>query len=377
MQLTNTAEGGTSGITVTTANSGGDSGDAWDIAAIDGTSTLTFSSAQMAHGDLGYEFVPAGAAGNGVTLGWSTSLGASTSEHYARLYLRLSANPSSNLVLVHTRGDAGQAYRIVVTTAGVLSLRNASNVEVAASTTAVTTGAWIRIEWHAVITSGTTGDLTVRLFNTTESLLSTETVEATGLTMQTELNNIRVGDFVGWSFSATAFYLDSIEVNDIAFPGPVEPDGDVVYGIDSPIAIYPNDDTQQLNLTNDSYAAGTPELSGTFIAPTSGRVTLTVGGGLRDNGGASDDRVFLSPQVYSGVDTSGTEQLAPSVTFRGFGSVDTTSEFMYASRSSLLTGLVPGAVYFVRLMHVVSPSGASPAGTADINVREIIIEGMP
>lgn len=370
MELTNTAEGGTSGITVTTANSGGASGDAWDAVVIAGASTLTYSDVQSVHGDLAYA-VNGGGSG-GATIQWTTSLGASPTELYGRLYLYLPGNPASNLILIQCSGNAGNAWRIVVTTAGLVSLRNASNAEVAASTTAVSTGQWVRLEWHVVITSGTTGDLTARLFNSTEALISTETVTASGITMQSEFTTLRHGDFGG--ATTAAFYLDSITVNDVAFAGPVAPTGDVIHGLDAPVTVSADDDTQQLNLTDESYVAGTPEVGTRFIAPPSGEVVISIGGGLRDNGGSSDDRVFLSPQVRDHRDD---EQLAPSVTFRGRGSIDVSTEFMYGSRSSLVTGLNAGSLYFARVMHVVEPSGASAAGTADINSREVVVEAMP
>lgn len=119
--------------------------------------------------------------------------------------------------------------------------------------------------------------------------------------------------------------------------------GDIVKAVDFPPTVTTIDDTQVLNLTNTSYSPGNPEVGVYFTAPTSGRVVITVGGGLRDNSG--DNRVFMSPQVFE-KNSSGSEILAPSVTNRGFGSIGESSEFMYASRSSLLEGLTPGQTYY-------------------------------
>lgn len=149
-------------------------------------------------------------------------------------------------------------------------------------------------------------------------------------------------------------------------------DGEIVLARDIPPAVMAQDNTILLQLTNTTYATGTPEVGTTFVAPTSGRVVIVVGGGARDNG--TGDRVFLSPQVFIGTDASLDEVLAPTV-FRGFGSDDGTTEFMYASRSSLLTGLTPGQVYYARAVHLTTP-GTDP-DTADINSREIIVSPVP
>jgi hypothetical protein len=86
--LRNTFEGGTDGTTITQANSGGASGDAWSTAPIIGTGvTLTYSSLQAAHGALSMRIVqPATPASTRVE--WD-ALGALTGNVYFREYLFL------------------------------------------------------------------------------------------------------------------------------------------------------------------------------------------------------------------------------------------------------------------------------------------------
>lgn len=133
------------------------------------------------------------------------------------------------------------------------------------------------------------------------------------------------------------------------------------------------DDTTLANLTNTSYASGTPELGVFFVAPPSGRVRLTLGGGFRDNG-ALPDRIFLAPQLFR-ESSSGTEILAPSVTFRGYLSVAADTEFQYGSRVSMIESLIPGQLYYVRAMFLTNP-GTDP-DTADIAGRDIIVIPVP
>ncbi|MBA9002004.1 hypothetical protein [Thermomonospora cellulosilytica] len=148
---------------------------------------------------------------------------------------------------------------------------------------------------------------------------------------------------------------------------------------DWPPTVQAADYTDQLNLTSSSYVPGSPEVGVQFVAPTSGRIIITIGGGARDN--TNDNRVFLSPQIFEGPDVSGTEILAPSVTIHGWGQTSTAATAGYGSRESLYpfpgageTELVPGQVYYARVMMAAEQGvGAS----ADVFSRFIIVEPAP
>lgn len=148
-------------------------------------------------------------------------------------------------------------------------------------------------------------------------------------------------------------------------------DGTIVRGADFPPTVADSDETAIVQISATTYTVGAPEVGVVFVAPASGRVRLTVGGGERDS--SAVDRVFISPQVFQGTDATGTEVLAPSVTNRGLGSSPTTKEFQYGSRTSLLDGLTPGATYYARAMYSISPGGVNPAGQADVGARDIIV----
>jgi hypothetical protein len=140
-----------------------------------------------------------------------------------------------------------------------------------------------------------------------------------------------------------------------------------------PTAFF-HDDTVLANLTNTSYEAGSPEVGVYFVAPPSGMVRLTIGGGGRDNGASALDRVFLAPQVWVR-SSAGTQFLTPSVTTRGYLFTHLDNEFQYGSQASLITGLTPGELYYVRVMHLTS-SGSDP-DTADIAARDVIVIPLP
>lgn len=149
--------------------------------------------------------------------------------------------------------------------------------------------------------------------------------------------------------------------------------GREVLALDYPPAVWAQSTTRIEAPSNSSYATGSPEVSVTFTAPTSGRVLLIVGGGLGEAAGA--DRIFLSPIVRVG-SSSGPVVLPPSVTSRGFGSDNCSVGPHFGSRESVLDGLTPGQTYYAAVQHVVATTDAGPS-TADISCREIIVVALP
>ncbi len=137
---------------------------------------------------------------------------------------------------------------------------------------------------------------------------------------------------------------------------------------------FVHDDTVITEIANTSYAAGTPEVGVYFVAPPSGRIRLTIGGGFRDNGVDADDRIFLAPQLFQD-SSAGTEVLAPSVTLRGYLALANNTEFQYGCRVSLITDLTPGQLYYIRTMHLATPGTGSD--NADIAARDLIVIPLP
>lgn len=145
--------------------------------------------------------------------------------------------------------------------------------------------------------------------------------------------------------------------------------GSRIMAVDTPPAVYTMDTTVLANLSDTSYTPGSPEVGVTFTAPTTGRVLLTIGGGLRNNG-SNSDRVALAPQVFEGADATGTEVLAPTA-YRGISSegITTAGDFAYRGRTTLLDGLTAGQQYYARVMYIIFGSNA----TCDISARDILV----
>lgn len=141
--------------------------------------------------------------------------------------------------------------------------------------------------------------------------------------------------------------------------------GTVVNALDFPPTVQANDATSNNNISSTSYVTGSPVVSTTFTAPTSGRVRLIVS--MVGGADATGNRVFVSPQVFEGTDATGTEVLSPSVA-TAVGTISEQTSSSSYERCSFLDGLTPGGTYFVRTMHRVT--GGS---TIDLLYRGVIV----
>lgn len=150
----NTAEGGTDGVTVTTANSGGGSGDAWDTVAISTGGALTFSNFAPAHGSRGYAFgLPAdGTSGAHRLLKNAVEAGRFVVSVYFQYDLAITATED----VCGVRHSAGNMAILVVGSDGKLIVQNAAGSGISASrmTTALAADKRYRVDF--AVTKGTT-----------------------------------------------------------------------------------------------------------------------------------------------------------------------------------------------------------------------------
>ena len=138
--------------------------------------------------------------------------------------------------------------------------------------------------------------------------------------------------------------------------------------VDFPPAEGDQDDENGLNLTSTSYVSPQPRCETRFRAPSSGKVLVTVGGGVRDNSNAN--RVYLAAEVIESFGDGDTVFSAGDLE-SAFSGTPEGSNYMYGSRTLLVSGLDPGWTYIARVLHRVD--GGS---TADYQVREIIVEAV-
>lgn len=136
--------------------------------------------------------------------------------------------------------------------------------------------------------------------------------------------------------------------------------GRTVRALDAPPVAGNADDTSVLNVSNTDYEAPDPEVSVTFVAPTSGAVLIVIGGGLRDSGGTN--RIMIAPEVRQSPDAAGTVVMRPVTSRNAWTNASVnTSSYQYGSRVKPITGLTPGETYFVRLMIAVNGGSTADA----------------
>lgn len=177
--LQNTGEGGTNTTAVTTGNSGGASGNAWDVVSTGGTGSITYDNTH-ARGSLAYKLVGDTASVQYLTR--TTSIG-TLGEAWGRFYLYMTALPASALGLVRVRVAGVQSMRLQMNTAGQIEVRkNSGNTQIGSVATACATGQFVRVEWHLKATT-TNAALECRLYNTADSTTPTDSFSSTTETL--------------------------------------------------------------------------------------------------------------------------------------------------------------------------------------------------
>lgn len=137
----NTFEGGTSGAGVTTANSGGASGAAWDFSDIVAPATITYSTT-AANGSRAASVVANGAR---AYLSWYLP---TTTKLSLRFYIRIASMPSTELQILTPRSSSNYVSGFNLTTAGRLKLTSASpgTPTLFTATDGMALNTWYRVE---------------------------------------------------------------------------------------------------------------------------------------------------------------------------------------------------------------------------------------
>jgi len=162
--LTNTFETGLAdGTAITTGNSGGGAGNAWNT--VQGTGGLpAYSTTQVMHGSLVAKFNHL-ANNQQSYVNW-TGLGSITTYIYCRYYLYLTAFPNFTwLPVVCLTAAAGVNGRFNINTFGLLVLAQNDTTQKAIGTVPVALNQWVRIEGH-LFPSTTVSTMEMRMWNT-------------------------------------------------------------------------------------------------------------------------------------------------------------------------------------------------------------------
>jgi hypothetical protein len=220
-QKLNNARGGTAGATVTTGNSGGDSGDAWNTVSIGTGGALTFDDTHLLHilqgPGLAYE-LSLGATSGTVLAEWTIS-GATL---YFRVYLYFTANPAAGIRPVAFRASASLAAAIGVSTAGKLQLINAANSVQQSFTESIPLNQWFRVEGQ-ITGNASTGVLSASIFNDADSVTADETHTLTAQNTSGSLTQIWFGQ-QATAANVGPYWLGDMGVSDTALLGPSSPE---------------------------------------------------------------------------------------------------------------------------------------------------------
>jgi hypothetical protein len=316
--LTNSAEGGTNGITVSTSNSGGASGNAFDATSIPAGGSLNYSSTQAAHGTLSIQCATSTiAAGDYVQ--WSTSMG-TLAEQFGRVYVYLTSAPAGNDVIVRYIGGSTVLARLQVTTGRVLRLLDTSSTVVATFTNTVPLNAWCRIEWDLTFPASATASATVKLFLTPDSGTADET--------QTPASN-------------GSLNFGSANITSVRF------------GWTNGVANQPNMFIDDLGVSSTGYLgpaattwAGAAALSGSGAVSAAGAVSRHPGASLSGSGTVTETVTLGYAAALSGSGSvSETIALGYSAALSGAGSVSETVTLVYPAALGGSGSLsVPGEV---------------------------------
>lgn len=215
----NTQEGIPNAATVTTANSGGASGNAFNT--IVGT-PVADSTAGRVQGARGLRFDVA-ATPVAIYVGWdSTTLTTAPLTVFGRCYYWSAIHPSSSLRLIEfMNGATVLGYLGIQNTTSKLTWYNSANTSVTPTGVAPTLSTLYRIEFQFTVATTTTGSATAKLFAgnnaTTAGADSTATAQNFGTL---GVNTVRFGN-TGSNFTASSsFWAGDLQLNTTGFPGP-------------------------------------------------------------------------------------------------------------------------------------------------------------
>jgi hypothetical protein len=193
----NYAEGGTDGVAVTTGNSGGGSGTAFSAV----TGSWTFSNVQEFEGALSYRSAQVG--GTAQALQVPLGVAATSAVHTVAQYL--TAFPASSFIVIKgLTAGFGASWRIDVTAAGLVRIRNSSNTQVAESVAAISINQWWRFK-VTVVNSATVGSVSVDAYSGYSDTPSF-TLTIGSINTATEHSHVQIGNSLSTPTLGTTFY---------------------------------------------------------------------------------------------------------------------------------------------------------------------------
>jgi hypothetical protein len=213
--LTNTFDGGSNGTSITTGNSGGTSGTAWNTV----NGQWSFSSSQKHSGTLSGRLQrPEATTGY---IAWTSGNVGNQSQLWGRIYVRSTAFGAGggNVELIKLRDGSSEIGEVRLTGAGVVRVQDADNVGTSGDVT-IATNQWVRIEFYYKAGSSN-GEITARLYNSADSTTASDTISRTSVNMGSRANGVEFGDQQSTvSADKDDLYFDNIGISTTSWMGP-------------------------------------------------------------------------------------------------------------------------------------------------------------
>lgn len=214
---------GTTGTTITPANSAGTGNTAFDAVNIGTGNTVAYDTTVggAANGTSAAKLA-IGATVGMADLAWTTAFG-TQSTVYGRLYLRVTANPavSVRIFTAATPGAAALCAGIYLMPDGTLLIVNSAVGNVIQTTNAVNLNGWTRVEFKLTL-SATTGQGSISLYKTPDSATATETVTSTATFNMTGAASLfSFGTGYDTKANVGPYWLDEVGLSATAPLGPV------------------------------------------------------------------------------------------------------------------------------------------------------------
>lgn len=215
LDLRNNFESGQSnGTGITTGNSGGGAGNAWDTVTASGSGASAVYTTAFLEGSLSGDFA-VGTTSTAARVSWSTALGGTFSRLQGGFGVKPDSLPASQVAICRFTATGTQACRFTIDSTGTISLRDKNSANSVTSTGTMTTSDkwWVTFD----ITFGATASGTFYIYYSHASTTPDETIPFSGKDfLSTAINGVDFG--ICANTTSVSVVMDSIRITDQGVP---------------------------------------------------------------------------------------------------------------------------------------------------------------
>lgn len=215
----NGLEGIASGTGITTGNSGGASGSAFDVVTLGAGATATSDNTHSAHGVVAAKLAVGGSAAD-CCVEWTTKIGSQTTI-FMRAYYWFGSNPATNHRLFDLVASPNLCGAVYLTTTGKIQSVDTAGGQITITTASVALNQWIRVE-AKFVGNATTGSAEIQLYNSADSAVATEVNRsASSFNTNGSFNEYRFGAAGDPLPANRTIWVDEMALSTVDFIGPV------------------------------------------------------------------------------------------------------------------------------------------------------------